>query len=113
MANNGKRNMRLLAAGTLLAGTALLAGGFLRMEGSKGKAYPQQAERGYSTLLLYLDGSDLESSYGAAGDDLEEIGKAVAQADPEGRDIHIVVEAGGASQCSTARWRIAAMGGSA
>lgn len=98
MANNGKRNMRLLAAGTLLAGTALLAGGFLRMEGSKGKAYPQQAERGYSTLLLYLDGSDLESSYGAAGDDLEEIGKAVAQADPEGRDIHIVVEAGGASQ---------------
>ncbi len=39
------------------------------MEGSKGKAYPQQAERGYSTLLLYLDGSDLESSYGAAGDD--------------------------------------------
>lgn len=61
------------------------------MEGSKGKAYPQQAERGYSTLLLYLDGSDLESSYGAAGDDLEEIGKAVAQADPEGRDIHIVV----------------------
>lgn len=98
MASNGKRNMRLLAAGALLAGTALLAGGFRRMEGSKVKTYPQQEEQGYSTLLMYLDGSDLESSYGAAGDDLEEIREAVARADPEGKDIRIVVEAGGARQ---------------
>lgn len=98
MGEKGKHKAWLLAAGTLLAGTALLAGGFIRTEGSKVKTYPQQAGQGYSTLLLYLDGSDLESAYGAARDDLEEIRRAVGQADPEGTAIRIVVEAGGARQ---------------
>lgn len=98
MEENRKYRAWLLAAGTLLAGTALLAGGFLRTEGSKVETYQQQAGQGYSTLLVYLDGSDLESVYGAARDDLEEIGKAVRQADPEGKDVRIVVEAGGARQ---------------
>ena len=84
--------------GALLAGTALAAGGLIHTTGSPINTYPGKADKGYCTILIYMDGSNLESDYGAAAADLNEIQQAVAKADADGKDVHVVVEAGGASE---------------
>jgi hypothetical protein len=50
------------------------------------------------TVMLYLCGSDLESSYGCATADLNEILSANL-----GPNVNIIVETGGAEQCRTTR----------
>lgn len=84
--------------GALLAGTALAAGGLIHTTGSPINTYPGKADKGYCTILIYMDGSNLESDYGAAAADLNEMQQAVAKADAGGKDVHVVVEAGGASE---------------
>ena len=81
--------------GALLAGTALATGIAISSKGTKVEEYARAAQDGYCTVLVYMDGSDLESIYGAAADDLKEMETAVAKADPSGEKLRIVVEAGG------------------
>lgn len=81
--------------GALLAGTALTTGIAIHSKGTKVEEYARAAQDGYCTVLVYMDGSDLESVYGAAADDLMEMENAVAKADPSGEKLRIVVEAGG------------------
>ncbi len=80
----------------LAAGTALVIGA-IRQEGIHVKTYPALSEMGYCTLMVYMNGSDLERDYGCAAMDLEEMTKALNKIDG-GEKIHIVVEAGGATQ---------------
>lgn len=93
---------KVLAA--LLIGTTLVSGGGLLWEGVQVQEYETKAEKGYCTILVYMDGSDLESSYGAATEDLKEMEKALQTADISSQDVHIVVEAGGAQ-----KWEYSAM----
>lgn len=79
----------------LLAGAALVTIGGSVKEGIKIQDYPAKAEKGYSTILVYMDGSDLESGYGAATDDLLEMAQALKSSDIPSDQVHIVVEAGG------------------
>lgn len=88
----------------LLVGTALATAGFINTRGTQVETYNPLAEPGHSTVLVYMDGSDLESDYGAATVDLKEMEQAVAKSDPTGEKIHIVIEAGGA-----AKWQHASM----
>ncbi len=99
--DNTKKKIRAGVCGAialLAAGTALAAGGTLNREGVRTGAYDSKADPGYCTVLVYMDGSDLESDYGMAASDLQEMQEAVAKIDHEGRQIHIVVEAGGSPQ---------------
>lgn len=93
-----KKKVIATALSVLLAGTALALGGLIQTEGSPINTYSGKADKGYCTVLIYMDGSNLETDYGAAADDLNEIQQAVAKADADGKDIHVVVEAGGASE---------------
>lgn len=82
--------------GAVFAGTALITGSIVCNVGMEKEKYNSLVDKGYCTVLVYMDGSDLESSNGAAANDLEEMQNAVAEADPSGENIRIVVEAGGA-----------------
>lgn len=84
------------AMAVLAAGTALVIG-TIRQEGIKVRTYPALAEMGYCTLMVYMNGSDLDKDNGCAAVDLEEMTKALNKID-DGEKIHIVVEAGGAIQ---------------
>ena len=84
------------AMAVLAAGTALVIG-TIRQEGTQVRTYPALSERGYCTLMVYMNGSDLESDYGCAAVDLEEMTEALNKIDG-GEEVHIVVEAGGATQ---------------
>lgn len=88
--------------GVLLAGATLISG--IINEGILVQEYSAKAEKGYCTVLVYMDGSDLESSYGAATEDLQEMEKALKTYGLAKEDVHIVVEAGGA-----ANWEYDAM----
>ena len=90
--------------GTLLAGLSVISVGGLMQEGVKVQEYQPKAEKGYCTVLVYMDGSDLESDYEAATDDLLEIEQALQDNNISEKDIHIVVEAGGAKE-----WKYDAM----
>ncbi|MCM1126244.1 MAG: clostripain-related cysteine peptidase [Lachnospiraceae bacterium] len=83
----------------LLAAITSLATGTIRQEGIDVRTYPPAAETGYCTVLIYMDGSDLESGYGCAAADLEEMEKALNQIDSE-KEIRVVVEAGGTTEWS-------------
>lgn len=84
------------AMAVLAAGTALVIG-TIRQEGTRVRTYPALSEMGYCTLMVYMNGSDLESDYGCAAVDLEEMTEALNKIDG-GEKIRIVVEAGGATQ---------------
>ncbi len=60
------------ALAVLLTGTALAAGGTLKREGVKVQSYESLDEAGYCTVLVYMDGSDLESDYGMGDSDLKD-----------------------------------------
>lgn len=90
--------------GTILAGATLITAGGLIREGVWVKEYTAKAEKGYCTVLVYMDGSDLESDYGAATEDLLEMEEALQTADISRKDVHVVVEAGGAE-----KWEYTAM----
>ena len=83
---------------TILAVTALATTGVIQSIGMKIKNYEPIVEPGYSTVMVYMDGSDLESDYGCAAIDLKEMEDAVAVIDPEGKRVRVVVEAGGATE---------------
>lgn len=85
------------ALAVLAAGTALASNGTLSREGVRIHSYSAKADPGYCTVLVYMDGSDLESDYGMAASDLQEMEEAVARIDSDGSQIHVVVEAGGSA----------------
>lgn len=93
-----KKTLLAGVLGALLAGTALAAGGVIRTVGSPINTYSAQTDKGSCTVLIYMDGSNLESDYGAAADDLSEMQQAVTKADADGKEIHVVVEAGGTGE---------------
>lgn len=86
------------ALAVLAAGTALANSGTIKREGVQVASYCAQADPGYCTVLVYMDGSDLESDYGMAAGDLQEMEEAVARVDPDGSQVHVVVEAGGSAE---------------
>lgn len=86
------------ALAVLAAGTALANSGTIKREGVQVASYSAQAEPGYCTVLVYMDGSDLESDYGMAAGDLQEMEEAVARIDADGSQVHVVVEAGGSAE---------------
>lgn len=84
--------------GVLAAGAVITTTNGLRREGVKVQQYTELASKAYCTVLVYMDGSDLESDYGAAADDLKEMEQAIHDAEMDGETLRVVVEAGGASQ---------------
>lgn len=98
MLRANKKTLLAGVLGALLAGTALAAGGVIRTVGSPINTYSAQTDKGSCTVLIYMDGSNLESDYGAAADDLSEMQQAVTKADADGKEIHVVVEAGGTGE---------------
>lgn len=81
----------------LLAALTSLASGKVPQEGIDIKTYSAVAETGYCTVLVYMNGSDLESDYGCAAADLEEMADALSKIDSK-KEIRVVVEAGGTTQ---------------
>lgn len=92
-----KKYGKLKGAMAVLAAGTVLVIGTIRQEGIKVRTYPALAEIGSCTLMVYMNGSDLESDYGCAAEDLKEMTEALNKIDG-GEKIHIVVEAGGATQ---------------
>lgn len=92
----------------LLAGAALYTVSGSERQGIQVKEYEAVAEAADSTILVYMNGSDLEGDYGAATADLREMMDALKEADREGKSpsLHVVVEAGG-----SARWELDEMDG--
>lgn len=84
--------------GVLAAGAVITTTNGLQREGVKVQQYTELASKAYCTVLVYMDGSDLESDYGAAAEDLKEMEQAVHDAEMDGETLRVVVEAGGASQ---------------
>lgn len=84
----------------LMAGAALFTvSGFLR-QGTLVTEYEAAADPGDSTVMIYMNGSDLEGDYGAATADIEEMIDALSENGQAGKEtsFHVVVEAGGALQ---------------
>lgn len=70
--------------------------GIIATVGNKVEHYTPKAQSSEYTFLVYMDGSDLESQYGAANDDLKEMQESLNKVDATGEKYRIVVEAGGA-----------------
>ena len=98
-------NPKLAALASFLAagGILLTVTGLVR-EGTLVSHYEAMAPKNNYTVLVYMDGSDLESDYGAARDDLIEMQSALAENGITEDNARIVVEAGGA-----ASWQYDAM----
>lgn len=99
-----KKPLWLGVIGVLTAGAVMATTSGLQREGVRVKEYPPLAPKGYCTVLVYMDGSDLESDYGAATEDLREMEQALENAGIASDTLHVVVEAGGAAQ-----WQYEAM----
>lgn len=84
--------------GVLAAGAVITTTNGLRREGVRIRQYPELAPKAYCTVLVYMDGSDLESDYGAATEDLAEMEQAVRDTGMDSDTLRVVIEAGGASQ---------------
>lgn len=85
--------------GVLAAGAVITTTSGLQREGVRVRQYSAEVESpSYCTVLVYMDGSDLESDYGAAAEDLQEMELTVQDAGAGADTLQIVVEAGGASQ---------------
>lgn len=92
---------KLKTVGTFLcASLALILGGVLYQYngndilGNEVKHYESVVEKKDCTVLVYMDGSNLESSYGQASKDIEEMIKYY----PKDENINIVCESGGAEE---------------
>ncbi len=84
--------------GVLAAGAVITTTNGLQREGVRVRQYSELASKAYCTVLVYMDGSDLESDYGAAAEDLEEMEQAVRDSGMDADTLRVVVEAGGASR---------------
>lgn len=82
--------LRIMAAGIVI----ITISGAVR-EGTKIEKYEPLEDKAYCTVLVYMDGSDLESDYGAATEDLKEMEDAIKDSGMKSDTLHIVVEAGG------------------
>lgn len=96
------------ALSVLLAGAALYTVSGSERQGIQVKEYAEAAEAADSTIMVYMNGSDLEGDYGAATADLWEMMDALKVMEQEGRSpsLHVVVEAGGST-----RWELDEMDG--
>ena len=95
----------------LLAGAALYTVSGSQRQGIQVKEYAEAAEAAEaadSTIMVYMNGSDLEGDYGAATADLWEMMDALKEMGQEGKSpsLHVVVEAGGST-----RWELDEMDG--
>ena len=92
----------------LLAGAALYTVSGSERQGIQVKEYAEAAEAADSTIMVYMNGSDLEGDYGAATADLWEMMDALKVMEQEGKSpsLHVVVEAGGST-----RWELDEMDG--
>ncbi|ANU48050.1 hypothetical protein ADH76_12805 [Enterocloster clostridioformis] len=95
----------------LLAGAALYTVSGSERQGIQVKEYAEAAEAAEaadSTIMVYMNGSDLEGDYGAATADLWEMMDALKVMEQEGKSpsLHVVVEAGGST-----RWELDEMDG--
>lgn len=96
------------ALSALLAGAALYTVSGSERQGIQVKEYTEAAEAADSTIMVYMNGSDLEGDYGAATADLREMMDALRTAGQEENfpSLHVVVEAGGST-----RWELDEMDG--
>ena len=96
------------ALSVLLAGAALYTVSGSERQGIQVKEYAEAAEAAGSTIMVYMNGSDLEGDYGAATADLWEMMDALKVMEQEGKSpsLHVVVEAGGST-----RWELDEMDG--
>lgn len=87
------------ALSVLLAGAALYTVSGSERQGIQVKEYAEAAEAADSTIMVYMNGSDLEGDYGAATADLWEMMDALKVMEQEGKSpsLHVVVEAGGST----------------
>ena len=85
------------ALSALLVGAALYTVSGSERQGIQVKEYTEAAEAADSTIMVYMNGSDLEGDYGAATADLREMMDALRTAGQEENfpSLHVVVEAGG------------------
>lgn len=95
----------------LLAGAALYTVSGSERQGIQVKEYAEAAEAAEaadSTIMVYMNGSDLEGDYGAATADLWEMMDALKEMGQEVKSpsLHVVVEAGGST-----RWELDEMDG--
>lgn len=92
----------------LLAGAALYTVSGSERQGIQVMEYDAATEAADSTIMVYMNGSDLEGDYGAATADLQEMMAALEKMGQEGRapSLHVVVEAGGST-----RWELEEMDG--
>ena len=96
------------ALSVLLAGAALYTVSGSERQGIQVKEYAEAAEAADRTIMVYMNGSDLEGDYGAATADLWEMMDALKVMEQEGKSpsLHVVVEAGGST-----RWELDEMDG--
>lgn len=96
------------ALSVLLSGAALYTVSGSERQGIQVKEYAEAAEAADSTIMVYMNGSDLEGDYGAATADLWEMMDALKVMEQEGKSpsLHVVVEAGGST-----RWKLDEMDG--
>lgn len=96
------------ALSALLAGAALYTVSGSERQGIQVKEYAEAVEAADSTIMVYMNGSDLEGDYGAATADLWEMMDALKVMEQEGKSpsLHVVVEAGGST-----RWELDEMDG--
>lgn len=96
------------ALSVLLSGAALYTVSGSERQGIQVKEYAEAAEAADSTIMVYMNGSDLEGDYGAATADLWEMMDALKVMEQEGKSpsLHVVVEAGGST-----RWELDEMDG--
>lgn len=81
----------------LATGAVLIIAGGVVSDWTRIAEYENIAEKNYCTILVYMDGSDLESDYEAATADLKEMEDALTS-DDSNKDVRIVVEAGGSAK---------------
>lgn len=93
-----KKPMWIGVIGALAAGAVMVTTSGLHREGVRVREYSPVAQEAYCTVLVYMDGSDLESDYGAAAEDLREIETAVRETGMPPGTLRVVVEAGGAAE---------------
>ena len=96
------------ALSVLLAGAALYTVSGSERQGIQVKEYAEAAEAADSTIMVYMNGSDLEGDYGAATADLWEMMDAFKVMEQEGKSpsLHVVVEAGGSTGGSWMKWMV-------
>lgn len=93
----GNMGTKLIGIISALVGTTLITVTGMVREGINIESYNAIADENAYTILVYMNGSDLESNYEAATEDLEEMEKALSSFEIESDIVRIVVEAGGST----------------